>query len=176
MAASDPWRRYGRIVMVLAVVLVVTSIVLPWFARITDLPADDDHLEELTLWMTGTAIGDAGTGWADPLRVVPWGALLLIVAVAGFWAGLQARRVPGREPRMARVATWSAVAGFALTGLAWVGAADGRDTEVFPHLGFVVGVLVLGGWLASGLAMLRLARRPPAAPPIVAPHRRPGSK
>jgi FtsH-binding integral membrane protein len=163
MAVSDPWRRHGRILMILTVVLVVTSVVLPWFARISDLPADDDHTEELTLWMTGDAIGHAGPGWADPLRLVPWGALLLVAAIAGFWAGLQARRVSGRARGIARAAIWSAVAGFVLTGLAWVGAADGRDTQVVPHVGFVVGVLVLGGWLATGLAMLRLARRPAAA-------------
>lgn len=162
MAVSDPWRRYGRLVTILAVVLVATSVLVPWFARITDLPADDEHMEELTLWMTGKAIGDAGAGWADPLRVVPWGALMLLVSIAGCWAGLRAWRVAGRARGVAHTATWSAVAGFVLTGLAWVGSADGRDTESFPHVGFVVAMLVLGGWLAIGLAMLRLARRPPA--------------
>jgi|RhiMethySRZTD1v2_1073278.scaffolds.fasta_scaffold05559_12 amino acid transporter len=159
MAVSDSWRRRGRFVAILAVGLVATSILLPWFARITDLPADDDHMEELTLWMTGQAIGDAGTGWADPLRVVPWGAFMLLVSVAGFWTGLQARRVAGPARGVAHTAIWSAVAGFAFTALAWIGAADGRDTQAVPHIGFVVGILMLGGWLAAGLAMLRLTRR-----------------
>jgi hypothetical protein len=163
MAVTDPWRRHGRIVAILAVLLAATSVMLPWFARVTDLPADGDHLEQLTLWMTGDAIGDAGTGWADPLRVVPWGALMIIVSIAGFWAGMRAQRIPGRLRGIAHAAIWTAVAGFAITGLAWVGAADGRDTEAVPHMGFMVGVLVLLGWLVTGLAMFRLARRPVAA-------------
>ncbi|WP_203932061.1 hypothetical protein [Virgisporangium ochraceum] len=159
MAVSDPWRRRGRLVLILAVAVAVTSVLLPWFARISDLPADDDHMEELSLWMTGDAIGHDGPGPLDVLRVVPWGPFMLLATAAAVWAGIRALRSPGRHRGVALTAVWSAVAAFAVVGIAWVGAADGRDTEVFPHMGFVVGALLLIAWLAVALGMLRLVGR-----------------
>lgn len=173
MSASDPhlrWRSHGMVVATLSVVLLATAVMVPWFARITDLPADDDHMEELTAWMNGQAIGDAGAGWADVLRVVPWGIALLIVSIVGFWAGIRARRAPGRDRTVARAAVWSAAAGFAVTGLAWVGAAYGADTRVVPHLGLLIAVFVLVGWLVTGVAMLRLSRAASAVPMPSAEH------
>jgi hypothetical protein len=160
------WRRHATRITSLAL-LVGMSTILPWFARTTILPAGDGHLEILNAWTPGRAVAETGDGWAGPLREVPWGALVVAVAVAGAVGALLAkRRAPGepaaRMPVLICVA--SAGLGLVLVGLAWAGAASGVDTSVMPMFGAGIAFVVLVIWLALAVAMLRANRAGPAAP------------
>jgi hypothetical protein len=156
--APRRWRRHGLTVAILGGFLALAT-VLPWFARTTILPAGDGHLEVLNAWMSGEAVAPAGSGPAGPLRTVPWGPLLLAVAVAGVVGGLLARRWP---PRRGVVLACFASAGLGLlfAGLAWAGAAAGIDTAVVPQAGGVVAVAILVAWLAVAGTMLRAGGTP----------------
>jgi hypothetical protein len=158
--ANGRWRRHCTRITSLAL-LVGMSTILPWFARTTTLPADDGHLEILNAWTPGRAVAATGDGWAGPLREVPWGVLIVVVAVAGaVGAVLAKRRTPGepaaRLPVLICVA--SAGLGLVLIGLAWAGAASGADTSVMPMFGAAIAFVALVSWLALAVAMLRVQR------------------
>jgi hypothetical protein len=164
--AADRWRRHATRIVALAWLLGLSTI-LPWFARNTILPAGDGHLEILNAWTNGRAVAPTGDGWAGPLRVVPWGALFVAVAAAGvIGATLAKRRSPGdpaaRLPVL--ICLGSAGLGLLMVALAWIGAATGVDTDVIPMFGAVIAALVLAGWLAIAVAMLRAQRSATSEP------------
>src|SRR5688572_26533181 len=140
MDAVGRWRRHGTRIAPLAW-LVGLSTILPWFARNTILPADGGHLEILNAWTPGRAGAATGDGWAGPLREVPWGVLIVAVAVAGAVGALLAKRQAPGEPA-ARVPVLlcvaSAALGLVVVALAWAGAASGADTSVMPMFGAAI--------------------------------------
>ncbi|MDP9816736.1 hypothetical protein [Spirilliplanes yamanashiensis] len=153
---APPRRRHATAVVVLAAVLALDT-VLPWFSRTTILPAGDGHLEVLNAWMSGWAVAPVGSGPLGPLRAVPWGLLLLAVAVAGIAGGVLARRTPGHRAA-ARTCVVAAAAGLVCTVLSWMAAAAGTDTDTLPHVGVIVALALLAAWLLAATALLRAAR------------------
>jgi hypothetical protein len=164
--ADGRWRRNGTWISSLALLLGLSTI-LPWFARNTILPADDGHLEFLTAWTPGRAVAATGDGWAGPLREVPWGWLIIAVAVAGTVGAHLAKRRAAGEPA-ARVPVLICVAsaglGLVLIALAWTGAASGADTSVMPMFGAAIAFGALVIWLVLAVTMLRANRAGPPAP------------
>ncbi len=155
-AVQRRWRHQGLIIAVLGTVLTIDTVV-PWFARVTILPAGDGHLEVLNAWMSGRAVAPTGSGPAEPLRAIPWIVLILAAALTGITSGLLARhRPPGQHGSRTAALTCagSAVLGLTSVALAWVGAAAGVDTTVTPHVGVLVAIAVLATWLAVAGAML----------------------
>jgi hypothetical protein len=174
--AESRWHKQGTRLASLAAVAGMATI-LPWFSRTTDVAPDDRRLEILTAWAPAKAVAATGDGWAGPLRTVPWGALLVAVAVAGLVGALLAkRRAPGdpgaRTPLL--VCAGSAGLGLVVVVLAWIGAATGVDTDTIPMFGAMIAAVALGIWLALAVAMLRT--RPPAPAPSGRPPSRPGRR
>ena len=154
--AAPHRRRHASAIVILAVVLALDTLV-PWFSRTTILPAGDGHLEVLNAWMSGWAVAPVGSGPFGPLRAVPWGALLVAVAVAGIAGGVLARRTP-RHRAAALTCAAAAVAGLLCTALAWVAAAAGADTDTLPHVGVIVAFALLAAWLWAAMRLVRDAR------------------
>src|SRR5688572_20016481 len=102
MDAERRWQRHGIQIVVLGVLLALSTVLLPWFDRTTILPAGDGHREVLIAWMSGDAVAPAGSGPFGLLRVVPWGLLLVLAAIAGAAGGLAARRRPITDPTARR--------------------------------------------------------------------------
>ena len=174
--AESRWRRQGTRLASLAALAGMATI-LPWFSRTTDVAADDQRLEILTAWSPANAVAATGDGWAGPLRTVPWGALIVAVAVAGLVGALLAkRRAPGdraaRTPLL--VCAASAGLGLILVVLAWIGAATGVDTDTIPMFGAMIAAVAMGIWLALAIGMLRT--KPAAPAPSGRPSRQPGRR